>query len=499
MIKKIRELTKLSEELGKLINLKRTGENYWAICPFHHEKTASFMINDKKALFYCFGCGEHGDLFSFMQKFHKKSFSEVLKDYAMKFGFKFKEIKNRSQEILELANVYYKSQLTESAKDYLEKRNINEFLIEKYELGFVPKSLYYFFERGYRVEELIEAGIANQNGTNLLAQRISFPIFDIKGEIIAFAGRSLGEQLPKYINSPETSRFQKSLHLFNQQNLCEKPVILVEGYLDVIALHNEKDFVSVATMGTAVSIYQLKIILNKTNKLYLIFDADPAGVNATRRSCYLLLRILTPLKSVYILNLPWQLDPKDFIDNLSGYDIKNCSTITLQEWLWLHIIEQTQKQLEINTNEIYTNPTFSSKILQEINLILNNIVHSEVRNAFYLFFNNKVYGDKKKIEKIPFNFSVIKEKENSLINILLSYMNILLELLEPLMAIKFTTANHELIRQFIIDKITLEEYSITELQKKVSERFKFTIKCNISEKFALQYAKDILYNLNNKK
>ncbi len=333
----IRESSDLVEIISSHVNLKKTGRIFKGLCPFHKEKTPSFVVDPQKQLFHCFGCGEGGDVFTFLMKTENLDFVEAVEVLASKLGHKIAyesqkdDQKASKRERIKKANLlaqrYFSYLLTQAeagkrAQDYLLKRGITKDSIEKFSLGFSPASGRALFEsllkKGFSQKELASAGLVTESERgplDLFRGRIIFPITDLKGDTIAFGGRILGEGLPKYINTPETDLFRKGLTLYNLkpakgEMVAANKVIVVEGYTDVITLSQAGIGNVVATLGTALTGEHLNLLSRFVEKVILVFDSDKAGKAAAERGVGFLGQSKV---DIYVATLPNDLDPADFI------------------------------------------------------------------------------------------------------------------------------------------------------------------------------------------
>jgi DNA primase len=308
-IEAIRERTDLVEVASNYVALKKKGKYFWGLCPFHKEKTPSFKIDPVLQLYHCFGCGEGGNVFNFLMKIEKLEFPEVVETLAQKIGYKLQFLKvdqekvskrTRLLEIHEKALLFYQkilfSSAGQAALSYLKKRGFQERIIKAFGLGFAPadgKALFSYLttKQRFSAEELLEAGLIirqDQGFVDRFKKRIIFPIFDIRGRCIAFGGRVLDNSLPKYVNSPETDIYQKSKILYGlaqakSEIVSKNEALVVEGYTDVIALHQSEVTNVVATLGTAFTSDHLTLLRRFTNRIVLVFDADTAGLKAAER------------------------------------------------------------------------------------------------------------------------------------------------------------------------------------------------------------------------
>lgn len=316
-VEEIKSRLDIVDTVSEHVMLKKSGRNYWGLCPFHKEKTPSFSVNPEKGIFKCFGCGAGGDSLSFLMKVNNFSFWETIVMLAQKFGIELPqagvssektEFRNQILDLNKKSAEYYKKMLVESqeasqAREYLAKRGINNEIIEKFNLGFAPNtfdSLIKNLTAGGNQKEmneiLLKAGLTSEKSSgsgyiDRFRNRIIIPIQNEKGEYIAFGARAiLDSQQPKYLNSPDTPVFNKSRSLFaiHQAKDAIKEqdsVILMEGYFDVIIAHVYGLNNVVATLGTALTEQHVKIIArySDSRKIYLAFDSDEAGIAATNR------------------------------------------------------------------------------------------------------------------------------------------------------------------------------------------------------------------------
>jgi len=362
-IDEIQSKLDIAEVIGGYILLKRAGRNFKANCPFHHEKTASFVVSPTKQIYHCFGCGEGGDMISFVMKHERLEFMEALRILADKANIQIPQFKGgpsshkRSSSgalhrVNELAANYYNSLLVASpkaneARRYMAGRSLNAATVSTFKLGYAPQgwdSLIKFAkEKSLSSSVLEKAGliIPGREGSfyDRFRDRVIFPIFDIRSKVVAFGGRVLDDSLPKYMNSPETDVYVKGRHLyglnFALEDIKRKDyVIVVEGYLDLVIPYQNGIKNIVATLGTALTVEQIRLIKRFTKNVVIIFDADEAGEAASLRGLDLL---LSEELYVKIVRLPEGLDPDTYIcknssesflklvesaDNLFDYKLK---------------------------------------------------------------------------------------------------------------------------------------------------------------------------------
>ena len=338
-IEQVRAGNPIVDVVGSYVPLTRKQNNYWACCPFHEEKTPSFSVSPDKEFFYCFGCHAGGDVFQFVQKIENISFPESVEKLAQRIGLEIpktdlspaererEEERQRLYEICDLAASYFHNCLTKTRMgvagiDYFKKRGLSAQTIVDFKLGFAPPQwdrLYRDFrERGYREKDLIKSGLClTKNGKTYdrFRGRCIFPIRDDKGRVVAFGGRIIEEGEPKYLNSPESPIFHKGDLLFAMERARKeirkaKQAVLVEGYMDVVGVHNLGVTNVVASLGTAFTQRQAQLLRRICDVAIVAYDMDRAGREATRRAIAIARE--TGLK-LRIATLPDGKDPDEYI------------------------------------------------------------------------------------------------------------------------------------------------------------------------------------------
>ncbi|HSH35349.1 DNA primase [Schnuerera sp.] len=336
LIEKIHDSSNLVDIVSRYLKLKKTGSNYVGLCPFHSEKTPSFTVSESKQLFHCFGCGEGGDLITFIMKIENLSFVEAVKFLADLQGISIEE-SNKVDDKLNLEKkliyeinkeaakfYYYNLKKSKEASRYLQNRKINEKVIKKFGLGYAPDRWdsikKYLQQKGYKEVDIEKAGLIGRRKDDTgyydkFRNRIIFPIIDAKKRVIGFGGRILDNTMPKYLNSKDTLVFSKGDNLYGL-NLIKRysdsqKLILVEGYMDVIALaQNGIDYV-VASLGTAFTHNQAKLLKRYKREIYICYDSDKAGINASIKALNILRKEGVEPK---VIVLPTGQDPDDFIN-----------------------------------------------------------------------------------------------------------------------------------------------------------------------------------------
>ncbi len=343
VIAEVRMRASILEVISETVVLKRAGKEYRGLCPFHNEKSPSFNVNPDKGIFKCFGCNEGGDVFAFVQKQKGLDFIETVRELARKYGVKLveteverKEYDRRSQILMlyQQASEYYIRLLKDPQegavpRKYLADRGLSDETIEKFKLGYAPDAWdgllnYLSLNAGASASTLEEAGLVKKRAESsghydLFRNRLMIPICDSEGRVIAFGGRTLGEDQIKYLNSPESPIYTKGLNLFGfnlaKESIKERDaVIVVEGYFDAITPHQCGFTNVVATLGTALTEQQAKLLVRYTDskRVYLSFDADAAGARAIERGGETLNQIAEGIGiDLKVLKIPGGKDPDE--------------------------------------------------------------------------------------------------------------------------------------------------------------------------------------------
>ena len=336
ILEKIKSQNDIVDVISERVRLKKAGRNFTGLCPFHNEKTPSFSVSQEKQIYKCFGCGEAGNVISFVMKDKNLPFIEAVKYLAgranipLEFGKNEKNPVSRKKELLYKVNVeaakFFFSNLmnNKDAKEYFLNRGIKEETIKRFGLGFANDSwnnlMYYLRRKGINDNILEGAGLISVNkekGTKYdrFRNRVMFPVFDYQGRVIGFGGRVLDDSKPKYLNSPETLVFQKGTNLYGlnfalKHNMKERYFIIVEGYMDLISLHQYGITNVVASLGTALTINQARLLKRYADKVVISYDADMAGQMATMRGLEIL---RTAGFDVRVLSIPQGKDPDEFV------------------------------------------------------------------------------------------------------------------------------------------------------------------------------------------
>lgn len=394
-IEELLERVNIVEIVSEYVNLKKSGKNYKSLCPFHPEKTPSFFVSEEKQIFHCFGCGIGGNAIRFLMYMERIPFQEALEILAKKVGFEITKNRVSPEENIEkkkilkaneyALNLYKKtlySPIGRRALEYLYQRNLSDEDIERFSIGYAPSNNYLLNkinEEKLDKEDFVQASLLDENGLeDVFKNRIIFPIYNIKNEIIGFGGRTLDDEvMPKYLNIRENIVFNKSSCLFGINWAKEKIkesgyVIFVEGYFDVLKMQMSGYINTVAPMGTSISELHLRILKKLTDKVLLIFDGDDAGIRGCLRNLESILRNGFVAK---ICMLPAGFDPDKFIDE---YGISSLS----------RFIEKSEDFLDFSFSvysQLYDikNPREKSTVIRDILKLIVNIP-DEIERYEYL-------------------------------------------------------------------------------------------------------------------
>lgn len=342
IIEEVRGKNDIVDVISGYVRLQKKGSSYFGLCPFHNEKSPSFSVSRQKQMYYCFGCGAGGNVFTFLMEYENYTFVEALKYLADRAGVDLpemeysKEAKERADlkavllEINKLAAQYYYVQLKnpqgEVAHKYLKSRTLDDATIKAFGLGYSNKysdDLYRYLKgKGYKDDMIAKAGLISiderQGVYDKFWNRVMFPIMDANNRVIGFGGRVMGDAKPKYLNSPETVIFDKSRNLYglNRARTSRKPYFLLcEGYMDVIALHQAGFTNAVASLGTALTPGHASLIKRYVQEVYLTYDSDDAGTRAALRAVPILRDVGITAK---IIRMEPYKDPDEFIKNLGA-------------------------------------------------------------------------------------------------------------------------------------------------------------------------------------
>ena len=453
VLDEIRDRADIVDLIGEYMDLKRSGSNYMGLCPFHSEKTPSFSVSPSKSIFKCFGCGVGGDVITFIMKRENLSFPEAVEFLADKYNVRLEVYKDENKEAREKRNRLYEInreaglhflknyQASQKAQLYLKNRMLNDKTIRSYGIGYSKDSwtdLYdHLTKMGYKEEELLELNLIskskNGNYIDRFHDRVMFPIINRNNKIIGFGARAFGDAKPKYLNSRETPIFHKGSNVFNMNIISREStrerIILVEGYMDVISLYNSGINYSVASLGTSLTIDQANIIKRMAKDIYICYDSDNAGINATSRAIDIFLQASVKPK---IIELEGGLDPDDFIKKygLEAFEKKIKSAISYIEFK----IKKLKEKFNLEDSEGLSNFTIeSAKILSSIKNPIErdifvkdfstkyNISYTAIENYINYLNRNKLKEAKREKVKVKKNINVVKSNKTRAQEELLAY------------------------------------------------------------------------------
>lgn len=410
VIDKIKEFNNIEDVIGENIKLEKKGTSYTGLCPFHKEKTPSFHVNSKDGYYKCFGCGEAGDVITFIEKYKNYSFQEAVEYLANRANITLQEAtakKKTENDLIEkfydinkTALDFFQNQILKSkiAIDYLMKRKLNKDTVLKYQLGYAPNEWTalkdYLLSKGYDENFIIRAGLEKRkegkdSSYDTFRNRLVFPIVDSHNHVLGFSARSLDNSMPKYLNTSENIVFKKRELLFGY-NIYKKEadrdkILLVEGNIDVMSLYQAGINYAVANLGTAFTINQANLLKRNAKKIYICYDGDKAGKNATHKAIEILRSIDAKAN---VVELPEGLDPDDYIKKygLAGFtakinEAKNSVEYEVSELMELYDVNDPESLLQL-INEL-------SDLLSKIN--------DKIEREIYIDYISRVYSIDKRL------------------------------------------------------------------------------------------------------
>ncbi len=409
IIDEVRQSNDIVDVISQYMYLKRSGRNYFGLCPFHNEKSPSFSVSPDKQIFHCFGCGVGGNVISFIMKIEGCGFVEAIQILAEKANIQLptlennvdsqrEELKAKVYKVNEFtADFYHKNLYTPNAKigqEYVKKRMLTNDTLENYKIGFSGRfnELYMALKHnGFGDQEILESGLVNRNDNgqyiDRYRNRLMFPICDVRGRVIAFGGRVLDDSKPKYINSPENVIYSKGRHLFGlnvAKKYDTKQLLIVEGYMDVISLHQRGVKNVVGALGTALTQQQGFLLRKNAEQVILSFDSDEAGQTAKLRAIDVLQSMGLDLR---VLQMEGAKDPDEYIIKYGNARFKNVVDRAIS------VLEFKIKILKNKLN--LDNVNDKIKFLNEIAKLLSNIDNTMEREIY--------------IEKISDTYQISKE------------------------------------------------------------------------------------------
>ena len=404
----LRARTTLSALIGRSIKVTKAGREFKACCPFHNEKTPSFTINDEKGFYHCFGCSAHGDAIRWMTDQRGLSFMDAVKELADAAGMQVPAADPKAAAKAERANTLYDVMTAAQdwfvaqfqglegaeARAYCEKRGLKAETLKAFGIGFAPDSRAKLKEAlaSFGIEKLVESGlliaVEDKEPYDRFRGRLMIPIRDPRGRVIAFGGRILGAGEPKYLNSPDTPLFDKGRTLYNLDKAspasrASNRVIVVEGYMDAIALAQAGFGEAVAPLGTALTEQQIMMLWRMVPEPLLCFDGDPAGQKAAMRAAVRALPAINPGHSLRFVTLPAGLDPDDLIKERGESAIQSFfeRSVSLVDWVW---------QRELESRSLDT-PEQRAQLRVHLDDLARSIQHDLVRTDYMRTWKDKTY------------------------------------------------------------------------------------------------------------
>lgn len=354
----LRNTIRISDVVRQRVVLTRKGNEHLGLCPFHDEKTPSFTVNDLKKFYHCFGCSAHGDVIRFVSETNGISYKEAAIKIASDNGIelpKMSAAQKRMYEeadqiynILNLATEFFQDNLDKDTIEYLRKRGVTSTSIENFSIGFAPGGglLEKFFQqKSIPLKDLIKSGLFGKKEDGkiyeVFSKRIMFPIYNVYNKVVGFGGRAIGDSMPKYINSPETMIFKKSEVMYGEniatgQSYKDNYSIIVEGYMDVIALHQAGFKQAVASLGTSVTEKHIQKLWRSADEIVACLDGDSAGARASGRLINLALPQISADKIMSFIEIPEGIDPDDLIKDkgANAFKLLLDRRVGLSEMIW---------------------------------------------------------------------------------------------------------------------------------------------------------------------
>ena len=504
---------KVSQVVGKSVQLKKRGKEFVGLSPFKNEKSPSFTVSDEKEFYHCFSTGEHGNIFDFLMKTKSLGFGEAVKELAAEAGmpqYKFsstdteKEKRfNTYKSIFREYSDFFNQELFKSensqALSYLEKRGLNQNIIKEFNLGYVPwqnnfyeKLLNKFSETEVNLTGLYYKNEKINKFVDRFNSRIIFPINNLTNETIAFGGRIIREsQLAKYINSPETEFYKKGRTVFNLDKAKAlrsetNEVVIVEGYMDVVSLYAAGIKNTISNSGTALTDMQIELIWKFFSSPIICLDGDQSGQSAALRIAEKLLPLINENNKIYFSVMPKGEDPDDYIKK-NGKDrftefLKSKKII--QSYVWDAYLS------EVNINNPFEISKFEKKIKSLCYAIKDETLKKYILEDFlsrlkgltpiqnfkkvftpYVKKNSNVLNETKQLYRKQSNFSKAEIKEKSILYLLLNYLNSAKNKLEDLSRIDFTGEQNNELKKQIIAQLKANDVFIND-KPKVDEKYK---------------------------
>ena len=494
-LEEIKLRLKVSQVVGKYVQLKKRGKEFIGLSPFKNEKTPSFTVNDDKGFYHCFSTGEHGNIFDFLMKTKSFRFGEAVKTLASEAGmqiYKFSKYDKEKQErfdkyknIIKVYNEFFHNQLFEKknffALDYLKKRGLTDEIIKKFRLGFVPKNNNFIeqLSKKFSLEDIKLTGLyyiieKNKKLVDRFSNRIIFPIYNLSDDVIAFGGRIINNNnLAKYINSPETEFYKKGRQLFNlnfakEERGSTKEVVIVEGYMDVISLYSNGIKNVISNSGTAITENQINLIWKFFSNPIICLDGDNSGQQAAIRIAERLFPLINEESKIFFSILDKGRDPDDIIKDKgkSGFLKILEKKLIIQSFIWDSYVSKINKNnpFEITKFEkqmrklcsFIKDNTLKKYILEDFLNKINTLTPN-VNTKLYPYFKkrveSKVLNETKKIHLRKKDLTRENLIEFSILHIIIFYSGSIKNQLSKIENISFSNNENEKFKNELIDLI----------------------------------------------
>ena len=520
---------KVSQVVGKFVNLKKRGKEFIGLSPFKNEKSPSFTVNDEKEFYHCFSSGEHGNIFDFLMKTKSVGFGEAVKILAAEAGMqpyrfsnfdkkkdlRFQTYKNIYKEYSEYFSKELFNPSNNEALDYLSRRGLAKSSIEEFKLGYIPwkNNFYEDLLKNYSEEDINLTGLYYKHDktgkyVDRFNSRIIFPVNNITGDTVAFGGRIIKEsKLAKYINSPETEFYKKGSMIFNLDKAknCRSDtneVIIVEGYMDVVSIYSTGIKNVIANSGTALTDRQINLIWKFFSNPIICLDGDQSGQNAAIRIAERLFPLINEENKIYFSILPDETDPDDYIrkngkDHFLSFLQKK---EIIQSYIWTYYLkrinqnnpfevskfEKDIKKLSYSIKDETLKKYVLEDFLEKIKKLTPNQNRKNIyqNNKYKKIIDYKILNETKNLHQKNSRFSKIQIKEFSVLFIILNYLDIAQKRIEELSNITFISEKNESLKKMIINSIS-EGDDKQKIEKKITKNFEKLIN-EIKENSSIQ-------------
>ena len=508
---------KVSQVVGKSVQLKKRGKEFIGLSPFKNEKSPSFTVNDEKEFYHCFSSGEHGNIFDFLMKTKSIGFGEAVRSLAAEAGMqpyrfsnfdKKKDLRfqNYKKIFKEYSDYFHKALFNEENKgslNYLLNRGLNKNIINEFKLGYVPWKNNFYEEllKNFTEEEINLTGLYYKNDktgkyTDRFNSRVIFPVNNISGDTIAFGGRIIREgKLAKYINSPETEFYKKGSMIFNLDKAkdCRSEtddVIIVEGYMDVLSLYSSGIKNVVANSGTALTERQIDIIWKFFSNPIICLDGDQSGQNAALRIAEKLFPLINEENKIYFSIMPEGNDPDDYIKEKGKEDFFSLlkEKQIIQLYIWNYYLKRINRNNPFEVSKFekeikklcysIKDETLKKYVLEDfLDKIRNLTPIQSVRKSYQQFQkygkkqNYQILKETKTLHQKKSHFSKTQIKEFSILFIMLNYLDIASQKVEDISRIKFLSEKNESLKKLIIS-LLLEGKDKSEIESTISSDHK---------------------------